>query len=570
MLYKFLILCFFFPVLPGLFSLSAQQKPETFDQVIWPMDFRNPITGSFAEYRNSSLHMGNDFKTYLMNGFPVKAIFDGHISEFGFSDYGYGLTFKLKSGSQGLVSRYAHLNDLRGEVSGFEELKEALRLMSPDSSKFYFTLPNTFFPIKSGQKLARTGETGTGSPHLHLEIFIPGGYINPLTLKNYQTNDKIPPTIQSVYIDSDLGLAEERPVTKDENGKYILKNVEPLKAAGKIKVKAAAFDYMTSRNPNGIYGIELFIDKVSKYKKELDRMSYSEAAQRHRLYDVNRSSLSPSNYVYNFYDIDTGYSVDLSQYPEGTKVSLEVSFFDASKNISSVSLDIIVDSSYKPIAVSGKARKFQSGDSTVSLDFSGLAVEGNGHVEIRKIETLPEEIVNENLEVSGNIYKIESINFSWRGLAQGKFHGAFNSVDKDLYLYDTSVKDWMKLTHKKTASFIGFQLSRLGYLCVMKDKSPPQIGYPYLIYRDYELNDLSSEKFINRFYSVNDYESGLKRIELLFEGTSYPFEYNRHRRYAKVLVPKSLKKFKSVYTIQLRAYDKAGNVSPWFTDLVTF
>jgi murein DD-endopeptidase MepM/ murein hydrolase activator NlpD len=102
-------------------------ESEISKKVNWPLEMRLPISGSFAEYRNSHLHMGCDFKTYGINGFPVLSVFDGFVSNMSYSEFGYGLSIILSSPSLNLNARYAHLNDLNGDATGLEELNHSLR-----------------------------------------------------------------------------------------------------------------------------------------------------------------------------------------------------------------------------------------------------------------------------------------------------------------------------------------------------------------------------------------------------------------------------------------------------------
>ena len=118
-----LSLCFIFTF--QLYSI----EPEKIDSVYWPMQVRLPISGTFAEFRNSHLHMGCDYKTYGINGFPVLSVYDGNIASMSYSNNGYGLSINLFSPSLKIFAKYAHLNDLKGDITGLEELKTALLLL---------------------------------------------------------------------------------------------------------------------------------------------------------------------------------------------------------------------------------------------------------------------------------------------------------------------------------------------------------------------------------------------------------------------------------------------------------
>ena len=122
---KKIVLCFWFLFVMQLSAI----EPEKIDSVYWPMQVRLPISGTFAEFRNSHLHMGCDYKTYGINGFSVLSVYDGNIASMSYANNGYGLSINLFSPSLKIYAKYAHLNDLQGDVSGLEELKTALLLL---------------------------------------------------------------------------------------------------------------------------------------------------------------------------------------------------------------------------------------------------------------------------------------------------------------------------------------------------------------------------------------------------------------------------------------------------------
>ena len=85
-LMKKIVICFSF-----IISMQVNAiEPEKIDSVHWPMQVRLPISGTFAEFRNSHLHMGCDYKTYGINGFSVLSVYDGNITSMSYASNGYG------------------------------------------------------------------------------------------------------------------------------------------------------------------------------------------------------------------------------------------------------------------------------------------------------------------------------------------------------------------------------------------------------------------------------------------------------------------------------------------------
>jgi hypothetical protein len=424
--------------------------------------------------------------------------------------------------------------------------------------------------VKSKSKIARSGETGSGVSHLHLELFDSKGYYNPLNFPDFIQNDITPPVIQSIFIDSDSGITHSLVLIKKIEGEYEVE-VPSIKTNGKIKIRVAGYDFMTSRNRNNVYRIALKSNQKVIFEKVLDQMSHKDASHRENLYDINKSSLSPAVYVYNlFTQSNTSFSYDLSDLAEAQKINLRVELADASGNISFVNLPIEINhSEIKTQKVSQK--EFNSEDGTLTLDYSGLQIVGDGTIEIKKLNKIPEEYNFPGFLQISDAYEIKAINFSWKGEAKGVLKGNFPNKDDDIYIFDTAFKQWVGLSSKRNQKHIQFSLTRLGIIAIMKDKTPPVINYPYLVNRDFNLPEVKDPRMLEKFYAIYDRGSGVSGdMKVLFEGSPYPFEYDKDRGFIKLEIPLILKKYnKSFYIIQIQIQDKAGNRSNWFTDVVS-
>ncbi len=560
---KKIVFCFWFIFCLQLIAI----EPGKIDSVYWPMQVRLPISGTFAEFRNSHLHMGCDYKTYGINGFSVLSVYDGNIATMSYANNGYGLSINLFSPSLKIYAKYAHLNDLSGDVNGLEELKTALLLLGKPEG-FQVKLKPEYFKVKSKDRIARSGETGSGISHLHLELFDAKEYFNPLSFINYKQEDKNPPVIQSIFIDSDNGYSKNFATIGLSKTSYSFTNSEEVKLSGKVKFKVAGFDRISSKNQNNVYGLRLKINELVVFERNFKRMTYKEASDKDSLYDINKSSLSPAFYVYNLYDDKNSHSIDLNNIDEGKQMLVEVSLFDASGNESSLKFNFFTmknENYVKPKSTT----KFSSEDEKLSLNFSKTNVLGDGSVKITKLEKIPDDVLLPNLIPSGNAYQVTAYNFSWKGAAEGIFMGSFSEKDEALYLYDSVLNRWVPMSGKKNANSIAFSFGRLGIIAIMRDKSPPTITYPYLIYRHYNLPEIQDSTMIERFYYASDRGSGISnRIEVLLEGSSYPFVFDRDRNFIKVEIAKSIKAIKNPLLIQVRVQDNAGNKSNWFTDVV--
>jgi peptidoglycan glycosyltransferase len=123
-----------------------QVGPVGDGKFIWPTVYQAVSGEKFSES-----HPGVDFSTPA--GVPVYAVDDGLVIFAGWSELGYGNVIVIDHGD-GYKTLYAHLS----QISQYCGAK-----------------------VKSGQLIGLSGSTGNSSgPHLHFEVRVPGGYLNPL------------------------------------------------------------------------------------------------------------------------------------------------------------------------------------------------------------------------------------------------------------------------------------------------------------------------------------------------------------------------------------------------------
>jgi peptidoglycan glycosyltransferase len=123
-----------------------QVGPVGDGKFIWPSVYQAVSGEKFSES-----HPGVDFST--PPGVPVYAADDGLVIFAGWSELGYGNVIVIDHGN-GYKTLYAHLS----QISQYCGAK-----------------------VKSGQLIGLSGSTGNSSgPHLHFEVRVPGGYLNPL------------------------------------------------------------------------------------------------------------------------------------------------------------------------------------------------------------------------------------------------------------------------------------------------------------------------------------------------------------------------------------------------------
>ena len=148
----------------ALVLILASVAADAESAYAWPLDLPRVLTSSFAEYRPGRFHMGIDLRTGPI-GKDVFAAADGYVSRVRCSPYGYGKAVYVQL-DDGNTAIYAHLDDF------VPELREYVRRAQHDRKRYTVDLypdPGTF-PIERGQRIAKSGQTGIGVPHLHYEL----------------------------------------------------------------------------------------------------------------------------------------------------------------------------------------------------------------------------------------------------------------------------------------------------------------------------------------------------------------------------------------------------------------
>ena len=127
-----------------------------------PVDYEIVLAGNFGEPRPWHFHGGLDVKTGNVEGKQIFSIADGYVSRLTVNMYGFGNAIYV-SHPDGMTSVYCHLQR-------FAEPYEAL-LQRTGKDTLSLVLPATQFPVKAGDLIAISGNTGHSTgPHLHLEL----------------------------------------------------------------------------------------------------------------------------------------------------------------------------------------------------------------------------------------------------------------------------------------------------------------------------------------------------------------------------------------------------------------
>lgn len=246
--------------------------------------FRNPLNipillaGNFGECRPGHFHSGIDIKTNGRENLPVYAAADGYISRIKTEPGGFGHALYITH-PNGYTTLYAHLNKYTGPV------QEYLRQQQYEQEQWNLDLqlPPTKFPVKKGQQIAWSGNTGASTaPHLHFEIRNSQTEhpLNP-ELFGLPVTDHISPVPTSVAIYDLLHSIYNGP---PEEYKLHKKGASYVPAKDTLQTDALIAgiglqvnDYMNgSHNTLAFYTAKLYKDDKEECTVRLDDIGYDE------------------------------------------------------------------------------------------------------------------------------------------------------------------------------------------------------------------------------------------------------------------------------------------------------
>jgi hypothetical protein len=149
----------------ALFFVALAAAPGTAaDQLMWPTDAGRCVTSSFCEFRPGHFHSGIDISTRGRTGFEIYAVGDGDLVRARVSCGGYGRAVYLRL-EDGRTAVYAHLSRFEGAIA------RSVRTYQEWKGTSYVDLDLTEgIPVKAGDVIGYTGQSGTGVPHLHFEM----------------------------------------------------------------------------------------------------------------------------------------------------------------------------------------------------------------------------------------------------------------------------------------------------------------------------------------------------------------------------------------------------------------
>ncbi|MEW5923077.1 MAG: M23 family metallopeptidase [Candidatus Zixiibacteriota bacterium] len=245
----------------------------------WPVKGDIDLSSTFCDYRQLHFHGGMDIRTGGVEGRQVFSPVDGYVWRIKYSYIGYGKAIYLMD-SQGFIYVFGHLSGLSDRL---DKIVKEIQY-TKESYSFDTTFSKSQLPVKQGELIALSGQTGFGGPHLHFEIRNPQNMpLNPLT-NGFPLPDNSAPVFEglmlayqdtvSLFPDGLRKILVE-PRKEKSKGKYQI--ASPVLVQGPFGVAVKVGERMRSNGPKlNIRKARLFIDDYLYYESDYGQYDYEQ------------------------------------------------------------------------------------------------------------------------------------------------------------------------------------------------------------------------------------------------------------------------------------------------------
>lgn len=261
-----------------LYGIVHAQNPYPKNYFRNPLNIPISLSGNFGELRPNHYHMGVDIKTAARENLPVYAAAEGYISRIKIEPGGFGRAIYITH-PNGFTTLYAHLNNFAAKIDAYVKQQQ----YALESWKVELTVPPALLPVKKGDFIAYSGNTGgSQAPHLHFEIRRTSDDVNlnPL-LFGLPVKDYVPPKILrfAVY-DRTRSVYEQTPkiaATKISGKNYVTTSTVVKIGSPLVSFAISAYDTHTgSSNLNGIFSATLYVNDLEEETFTMQSISYND------------------------------------------------------------------------------------------------------------------------------------------------------------------------------------------------------------------------------------------------------------------------------------------------------
>jgi hypothetical protein len=350
----------------------------------WPLNINNGFSQSFQEFSYNHFHGGIDLRTFQKTGYPVYAIAGGEIYKIRMVKRGSGRGLYLKHWD-GNTSIYFHLDKFA------PKLENILRQVQKARGKKYFENYSLKHPVqvKEGELIAYSGETGSGYPHLHLEIRDKNYYaVNPFPLLRFPEKDANFPVLKGILLrnreDSLInGKISETFFKFDKKPGHLFTVNKPLSITGKFEVVLNAIDISDTGKNVAPHEISAYIDNERYFHLSFDRFKGDDNNQLGFVYDMFHTG--STSFFYNLFFQDgfelEGEKNNLDSVIDNIAPGEHILKIEVTDNHHNLSTGLVRFSKIrKPLIKVGNISKLADG---ISLDIEELQAEPGDEIIIK-------------------------------------------------------------------------------------------------------------------------------------------------------------------------------------------
>jgi hypothetical protein len=179
-----------------LLSHHACASAAAADTLHWPLALApRTLTGGFGEARSNHFHAGLDLSTLRQTGVPVLAPATGVIERVRTSGVGYGRSLYLRTEAGALIV-FGHLDAFAPRIAAW---MDSVQRVTGDYEQDLWPAPGSF-PCTMGERIAWSGQSGAGPPHLHVEVRHGDFALSPLRA-GLAVADTSPPRLEQLVLE---------------------------------------------------------------------------------------------------------------------------------------------------------------------------------------------------------------------------------------------------------------------------------------------------------------------------------------------------------------------------------
>ncbi|HON80429.1 MAG TPA: M23 family metallopeptidase [Spirochaetota bacterium] len=566
----------------------------------WPVDLQRSISGTLGEQRGYYLHTGIDIKTKGRIGFPILATAAGRLMRVGSKEKGYGNDVLLHHG--GYLSHYAHMDGFDDSKYPVDTLMKIVKVLYHDKNISRFDFKHHVLRYRQGERIGYSGETGSGPPHLHFSLRVPGGVSNPL--KYLKVEDSEGPILRHIFlcVEKEGTTVSERAVGIKQSGdryflmdglSYRMDNIFYVSKQDKVFLKLGCFDRISSANHCAVHKIEVFENEQPVYSMDFDSLKWKDLRYGRFIYDLSNLAVDGEN-LYTYYlcrkngnrysSLNTAHDGYFSN-TSGPRV-LKVVASDYAGNTSEVRLAIVPRSDnphpapaagadFAPVSSSRGSLLSDSSRSFTVRIYGGALLQDTlmkiaAHESVPRLDDLIASGSLQKNDVSDvyTVYPFDSL--YRRNVKVTMKRPDFISRDEAEHVliyrfFNGTSPVGLTTKYDKSRDVFEAETNRNGHFVLIRDRKAPVVNLPPI----HEIIEDRNVKRIFRFRLYDDLSGvSLRSVRFFFDGERLPFDFNFDLGWAEVSLPRYVVD-RGLHHVLITFADRSGNESV-FRSLVKF